>query len=132
MAIAKTGGYGTAGAGQSIGAGGRHDGPAIRDVPIPAGVIIKNCDIGLPAPRGVEVSFVRLGIFVALMFIGPPFVARAVQPLIADFDSHEEEAARTLGASDRAIIGRLVVPAITHGILTGTAIPCAQPASTAR
>lgn len=80
----------------------------------------------LLAPLGVEVSFTRLGIFVALVFIGLPFVVRAVQPLIADLDPHEEEAARTLGATDTAIFWRVVVPALLPGILTGTALAFAR------
>jgi sulfate transport system permease protein len=76
----------------------------------------------LVAPLGIEVAFTRLGIFVALVFIGLPFVVRAVQPLIADLDRHEEEAARTLGASDTGIFWRVVLPALLPGILTGTAL----------
>jgi sulfate transport system permease protein len=74
----------------------------------------------------VKVSFTRLGIFVALVFIGLPFVVRAVQPLIADLDRHEEEAARTLGASDTAIFWRVVLPALLPGVLTGTALAFAR------
>jgi sulfate transport system permease protein len=80
----------------------------------------------LLAPLGIEVSFTRLGIFVALVFIGLPFVVRAVQPLIADLDRHEEEAARMLGASDAAIFWRVVVPVLQPGILTGTALAFAR------
>jgi sulfate ABC transporter permease protein CysT len=80
----------------------------------------------LLAPLGVEVSFTRLGIFVALVFIVLPFVVRAVQPLIADLDRHEEEAARTLGASDAAIFWRVALPALLPGILTGTALAFAR------
>jgi sulfate/thiosulfate transport system permease protein len=80
----------------------------------------------LLAPLGIEVSFTRLGIFVALVFIGLPFVVRAVQPLIADFDRHEEEAARTLGASDAAIFWRVFLPSLLPGILTGTALAFAR------
>ncbi|HEV2100384.1 MAG TPA: sulfate ABC transporter permease subunit CysT [Stellaceae bacterium] len=80
----------------------------------------------LLAPLGVEVSFTRLGIFVALVFIGLPFVVRAVQPLIADLDRHEEEAARTLGASDTVIFWRVLFPALLPGILTGTALAFAR------
>jgi sulfate/thiosulfate transport system permease protein len=82
---------------------------------------------GAPLARlGIEVSFTRLGIFVALVFIGLPFVVRAVQPLIADLDSHEEEAAHTLGATDTAIFWRVVLPALLPGILTGTALAFAR------
>jgi sulfate transport system permease protein len=83
--------------------------------------------LGAPLePLGIEVSFTRLGIFVALVFIGLPFVVRAVQPLIADLDRHEEEAARTLGASDTAIFWRVVLPALLPGVLTGTALAFAR------
>jgi sulfate transport system permease protein len=80
----------------------------------------------LLTPLGVEVSFTRLGIFVALVFIGLPFVVRAVQPLVADLDRHEEDAARTLGASDTAIFWRVAFPALMPGILTGTALAFAR------
>lgn len=80
----------------------------------------------LLAPLGVEVSFTRLGIFVALVFIGLPFVVRAVQPLIADLDPHEEEAAHTLGATDTAIFWQVVLPALVPGILTGAALAFAR------
>ena len=80
----------------------------------------------LLAPLGIEVSFTRLGIFVALVFIGLPFVVRAVQPLIADLDRNEEEAARTLGASDTAIFWRVILPALLPGVLTGAALAFAR------
>ncbi|HWB49485.1 MAG TPA: sulfate ABC transporter permease subunit CysT [Stellaceae bacterium] len=80
----------------------------------------------LLAPLGIAVSFTRLGIFVALVFIGLPFVVRAVQPLIADLDRSEEEAGRTLGASDTAIFWRVVFPALLPGVLTGTALAFAR------
>ncbi len=81
---------------------------------------------GALEPFGIEVSFTRLGIFVALVFIGLPFVVRAVQPLIADLDRHEEEAARTLGASDTTIFWRVIFPALLPGVLTGTALAFAR------
>ncbi len=77
-------------------------------------------------PLGIEVSFTRLGIFVALVFIGLPFVVRAVQPLIADLDRHEEEAAYTLGASHTVIFWQVIFPALLPGILTGTALAFAR------
>jgi sulfate/thiosulfate transport system permease protein len=82
---------------------------------------------GAPLARfGIEVSFTRLGIFVALVFIGLPFVVRTVQPLIADLDPHEEEAALTLGATDTAIFWRVVAPALLPGVLTGSALAFAR------
>ncbi|HEY1258150.1 MAG TPA: sulfate ABC transporter permease subunit CysT [Stellaceae bacterium] len=77
-------------------------------------------------PVGVTVSFTRLGIFVALVFIGLPFVVRAVQPLIVDLDRQAEEAARTLGAGSATIFCRIVLPALLPGILTGAALAFAR------
>jgi sulfate/thiosulfate transport system permease protein len=77
-------------------------------------------------PLGIKVSFTRLGIFVALVFIGLPFVVRAVQPLIGNLDSQQEEAARTLGASNTAIFWRVIFPALLPGVLTGTALAFAR------
>ncbi|HTT79039.1 MAG TPA: sulfate ABC transporter permease subunit CysT [Stellaceae bacterium] len=78
------------------------------------------------APLGITVSYTRLGIFVALVFIGLPFVVRAVQPLIADLDREAEDAARTLGASDTAIFWRVIFPALLPGVLTGSALAFAR------
>jgi sulfate transport system permease protein len=77
-------------------------------------------------PFGVTVSFTRLGIFVALVFIGLPFVVRSVEPLIADLDRQAEEAARTLGAGSATIFCRVVPPALLPGILTGAALAFAR------
>ena len=54
---------------------------------------------GLLAPLGIKVAFTPLGIFVALVFIGLPFVVRTVQPVLHDLDAEIEEAAATLGAN---------------------------------
>ena len=51
------------------------------------------------ARDGIEVSYTPLGVFVALTFIGPPFVARTVQPVLEDIHRELEEAAATLGAN---------------------------------
>ena len=77
-------------------------------------------------PLGFHVSFTQLGIFVALVFIGLPFVVGAVQPMVADLDTHAEEAARTLGATDSAIFRRVILPALLPGVLTGTALAFAR------
>ena len=54
---------------------------------------------GLLAPLGIKVAFTPLGIFVALVFIGLPFVVRTVQPVLEDLEKELEEAAASLGAS---------------------------------
>jgi sulfate transport system permease protein len=80
----------------------------------------------LLAPFGIEVSYTRLGIFVALLFVGFPFVVRTLQPLLADLDREAEEAARTLGAGEAYIFLRVVLPPLVPGVLTGTALAFAR------
>jgi len=75
---------------------------------------------------GIDVAFTPLGIFVALTFIGLPFVVRVLQPIIAELDREMEEAASTLGAHRRQIFWRVVLPPLIPGILTGTALAFAR------
>ena len=65
---------------------------------------------GLLAPFGIRVAFTPLGIFVALVFIGLPFVVRTVQPVLADLAHDAEEAALTLGATRWQIFRKLLLP----------------------
>jgi sulfate transport system permease protein len=76
--------------------------------------------LGRPlAALGVEVAFKPLGILVALVFVGLPFVVRTVQPALQDLDPAFEEAASTLGASRgqtiRQVVGRAIMPAALTG-----------------
>jgi sulfate transport system permease protein len=71
------------------------------------------------AKVGIEVAYTPLGIFVALVFIGLPFVVRAVQPAIQELDSEMEEAAACLGASRRQTLTRVVFPNLFPSLLTG-------------
>ncbi len=67
---------------------------------------------GLLAPLGIKVAFTPLGIFVALVFIGLPFVVRTVQPVLEDLEKELEEAAASLGASRWTIVRRVVLPSL--------------------
>ncbi len=78
------------------------------------------------APLGIQVSYTRLGIFVALTFIGLPFVVRTVQPVLADMDPEIEEAAASLGANRWQTIWRIVLPALSPALLTGFALAFAR------
>ncbi len=80
----------------------------------------------LLAPLGIKVAFTQLGILVALIFIGLPFVVRTVQPVLADLDAELEEAAASLGASRWETIRRVVLPAILPALLTGFALAFAR------
>jgi sulfate transport system permease protein len=73
-----------------------------------------------------KVSFTPLGVFVALTFIGLPFVVRTVQPVLLELDTEMEEAARSLGASELTVFRRVVLPNILPGILSGVALAFAR------
>ena len=80
----------------------------------------------LLAPLGIQVAFTPLGIFVALVFIGLPFVVRTVQPVLEDIEAEVEEVAATLGASRWTTIRRVVFPALLPALLTGFALAFAR------
>jgi sulfate transport system permease protein len=80
----------------------------------------------LLVPLGIKVSFTPLGILVALVFIGLPFVVRTVQPVLLDLDAELEEAAETLGATRWQIIRKVILPVIVPSLLTGFALAFAR------
>ncbi len=77
-------------------------------------------------PLGVKVAFTPLGIFVALTFIGLPFVVRTVQPVLEDIETELEEAAATLGANRWQTFTRIIFPAIFPALMTGFALAFAR------
>ena len=81
---------------------------------------------GLLAPFGVEVAFTRLGVVVALVFVGLPFVVRTVQPVLRDLDPEIEEAAATLGASRLSVAARVLLPGLAVPALTGFVLALAR------
>lgn len=78
------------------------------------------------ASAGIHVAFTRLGVVVALTFIGLPFVVRTVQPVLDDLDRELEEAAASLGAGRWQTFARVVYPAIFPAALTGFALAFAR------
>jgi sulfate transport system permease protein len=77
-------------------------------------------------PIGIHVAFKPLGILVALVFIGLPFVVRTIQPILEDLDSEFEEAAASLGASRLQTFRRVVFPTLLPAVLTGFALAFAR------
>ena len=77
-------------------------------------------------PMGIKVAFTPLGIFVALTFIGLPFVVRTVQPVLEDLEPEFEEAAASLGATRAQAFRRVVLPALWPSLLTGFALAFAR------
>jgi sulfate transport system permease protein len=83
----------------------------------------------LLAPLGIQVAFTPLGIFVALIFVGLPFVVRTVQPVLEDVEAELEEAAATLGANRWQTFARVIFPVLTPALLTGFALAFARAVS---
>jgi sulfate transport system permease protein len=78
------------------------------------------------SPFGVQVAFTRLGVIVALTFIGLPFVVRAVQPVLEDLDAEVEDVAASLGASRWQTFRRVLLPSIAPALLTGFTLAFAR------
>jgi sulfate transport system permease protein len=77
-------------------------------------------------PWGIKLAFTPTGIFIALVFIGLPFVARTVEPVLKDFDREIEEASATLGATRGQTAVRVILPALGPAVLTGVALAFAR------
>lgn len=78
------------------------------------------------ARLGIVVAFTPSGIFVALAFVGLPFLVRSLQPVLADLPREAEEAALTLGASPFQIFHRVILPPLLPACLTGMALAFAR------
>lgn len=81
---------------------------------------------GILAPFGVTIAFTPLGIFIALVFVGLPFVVRTVQPVLHTLARDVEEAAATLGARRMTVLRRVILPPLLPAIVTGFALAVAR------
>jgi len=77
-------------------------------------------------PLGLKIAYTPIGIFLALTFIGLPFVVRSVQPVLAEFEAEIEEAAETLGASALQTGLRVILPALMPSLVTGFSLALAR------
>ncbi|WP_298144111.1 sulfate ABC transporter permease subunit CysT [uncultured Acinetobacter sp.] len=77
-------------------------------------------------PIGIQVAYTPIGITLALIFIGIPFVVRTVQPVLADLESEFEEAAAALGATRFQTITKVILPILFPALLTGFALAFAR------
>ncbi|MGA2018903.1 MAG: sulfate ABC transporter permease subunit CysT [Opitutaceae bacterium] len=77
-------------------------------------------------PWGIKVAFTRLGVFVALTFIGLPFVVRTLQPVLQELQPEVEESAASLGANRWQTFRRVLLPELAPSLLTGFALAFAR------
>ncbi len=75
---------------------------------------------------GVQVAYKPLGIVVALIFIGIPFVVRTLEPVLQEFDTSMEEAASSLGATRLQVFSKVIFPNIFPALLTGVSLAFAR------
>ena len=71
---------------------------------------------------GIKIAYTRIGITIALVFIGIPFVIRAVQPVLEKLDGSYEEAAMVLGAKPGTIFRKVIFPELMPALFTGTGL----------
>ena len=71
------------------------------------------------AKFGIKISYTHIGIIIALIFVGIPFVVRAVQPILEKLDNQYEEAAYILGADRKTTFWKVIFPEIKPALLTG-------------
>ena len=77
-------------------------------------------------PFGIRIAFTWVGVLIALIFIGLPFVVRTVQPVLEDLDAEIEEAAASLGATRWQTVTKVVLPTVLPAIVTGVAMSFAR------
>ena len=77
-------------------------------------------------PLGIQVAYTPIGITLALIFIGLPFVVRTVQPVLSDLETELEEAASALGANRFQIVTKIILPILFPALLTGFALAFAR------
>ncbi|KAB1439975.1 sulfate ABC transporter permease subunit CysT [Candidatus Galacturonibacter soehngenii] len=83
--------------------------------------------IGKPlAQLGLKVSYTKIGLTIALIFVGIPFVVRAIQPVLEKLDSQYEEAAYILGASKTRTFFKVILPELRPALLTGFGLAFAR------
>ena len=81
---------------------------------------------GLAKEVGLKIAYTQWGLFLALVFVGLPFVTRTVQPVIEEIDREVEEASATLGASRFTTLRRVILPMLAPAALTGFALSLAR------
>lgn len=103
---------------------------ALIDLPFALPTIVAGLTLiamyGVRSPLGINVTYTRIAVMLALLFVTLPFVVRAVQPVLGEIDREMEQAARALGASDWTTFRLIVVPNLLPAILAGAGLGFAR------
>jgi sulfate transport system permease protein len=92
-----------------------------------ASLYVKNGWLGrYLVPLGIHGAYTRFGIVLVLVFVGLPFMVRAVQPVLEDLDVESEEASASLGASRFQTFRLIIAPALYPALITGFALAFAR------
>jgi sulfate/thiosulfate transport system permease protein len=103
---------------------------SIIDLPFALPTIVAGLTLlalyGNDSPVGINVTYTKIAVGLALLFVTLPFVVRAVQPVLHELDEEMEEAAASLGASNFRIFRSVVLPNLTPAIIAGCALAFAR------
>jgi len=103
---------------------------AVIDLPFALPTVVAGLTLlalyGVDSPFHVNLAGTRLGIGAALLFVTLPFCVRSVQPVLAELDTEIEEAAASLGANQRQVLWRVVLPSIVPAVLAGAGLAFAR------
>jgi sulfate transport system permease protein len=103
---------------------------AVIDLPFALPTVVAGLTLlalyGFDSPFHVNLAGTRLGVGAALLFVTLPFCVRSVQPVLAELDAEIEEAASSLGATRRQVLGRIVLPSILPSVLAGAGLAFAR------
>jgi sulfate/thiosulfate transport system permease protein len=103
---------------------------ALIDLPFALPTIVAGLTLlalyGRNSPVGIDISFTKLAVALALLFVTLPFVIRSVQPVLLEVDKQMEEAAQSLGASQWTTFRRVILPNLVPALLSGAALAFAR------
>ena len=103
---------------------------AVIDLPFALPTIVAGLTLlalyGAGSPLHVNLAGTRLGVGAALLFVTLPFCVRSVQPVLAELDAEVEDAASSLGATQRQVLRRIVLPSLLPSVLAGAGLAFAR------
>ena len=103
---------------------------AVIDLPFALPTVVAGLTLltlyGVDSPLHVDLAGTRAGVAVALLFVTLPFCVRSVQPVLAELDNEVEDAAASLGATRRQVLGRVILPSVLPSVLAGAGLAFAR------